>query len=299
MSTFKLTANNPAPKFAFTVDKPVVALDEKYRPRTVADMLGNGQATFDLECFLETPFSVPLFFAGDSGIGKTTAALALANDLGADEWSIIEIPSGEQTGEAVATALRALRHAAFSGSGWKVVIVNEADHMSPKAEYMWLSALEEIKATYSKSVVIFTTNHPEKFESRFTDRCKLVTFEAVDMQDAQAMIDRVWAGEQTPGNPPAAESLRGIRDKDGKISMRRVVQLLESHILRAKRDAKLADANGPKPELIADPELIAHQAELATAAERRKQAISQAKGFSLRPSQPVRTASLFASRAAI
>jgi DNA polymerase III delta prime subunit len=43
------------------------------------------------------------------------------------------------------------------GSGWKVVIINEADRMTPQAEVMWLDGLEKLPA---KTVVVFTTNNP-------------------------------------------------------------------------------------------------------------------------------------------
>ena len=235
--TFKLgTGENPQRGFKFSDAPKRVSLDEKYRPRTLADLIGNGLAKFDLQSFAETPYSNALMFSGASGIGKTSAAFALALDLGADKWSTIEIRSGECTGEAVKDALSHLNHSAWSGSGWKFVIVNEADHMSQKAEFLWLDSLEDIRANCDRSVVIFTTNNPEKLDHRFLTRCKPIEFIPVDIIDAQTVARRVWEGERTPGDCPDVETFKGLRDRNGLISLRWVIQLLEPYIARANRE---------------------------------------------------------------
>lgn len=135
-------------------------LADKYRPRTLADVVGQPWAVHQLQTFVESPYPVAFLFEGATGTGKTSAALALAADLGVDMVSgpfggFHEIASGEQTGESVRRVMDGLRLHTLSGSGWKVLVVNEADCMTANAAYIWLDALENLPA---RTVVIFTTN---------------------------------------------------------------------------------------------------------------------------------------------
>jgi DNA polymerase III delta prime subunit len=122
------------------------------------------------------PHSNAFIFAGSSGVGKTAAAWALAKDLGCDpDWGgVVEIPSGTQDGRAVEDLLRRMHLRPMGGSGWKVVIINEADRMTPQAEVMWLDGLEKLP---SKTVVVFTTNNLHKLTDRFIRRCEVQRFD--------------------------------------------------------------------------------------------------------------------------
>jgi DNA polymerase III gamma/tau subunit len=62
----------------------VIPLVEKYRPRTLADLIGQPDAVEQLTLWLADPYPVAFLFEGESGTGKSSAALALAHDLGVD-----------------------------------------------------------------------------------------------------------------------------------------------------------------------------------------------------------------------
>jgi hypothetical protein len=206
---------------------PPQPLTEKYRPRALRDLFGQGPAVDRLRTFLEAPYSTGFVFDGETGTGKTSAALALAHELGVDlDWGLHRINSGEMDAEAVSFALKSLRFVA-PGSGWKVAICDEADSMSAKAKQMWLSVLEELPV---HSVVIFTTNHVGRFEQRFLDRCERITFASdagMLAGDAQALIERVWKAEGFAGRSPAVEDLPDVVQK-GVISFRRVIRAVEA-----------------------------------------------------------------------
>lgn len=226
---------------------PARSLVERHRPETMGEIVGQGETVFRLEQFLEAPYSTAFLFEGPSGTGKTTAALALARELGAVEYGGLEIiKSGMQDAEAVERVLRSLNFAPMLGSGWHVVIVDEADFMSPKAAQLWLSSLEDLPA---RSVVIFTTNHPEKFPERFRDRCERFAFDAdpvVNLQDAQALVDRVWRAETGRDDSPRVADLRNVVEQ-GRLSYRRVVRALEP--LLAARRASDRPAPAPEPRI--------------------------------------------------
>lgn len=217
--------------------KPVASLTETYRPQQLSEMVGQGLVVKRLQDFLDAPHSTAFLFEGPTGVGKTTAALCLAAELGAVEYGgLHRIDSGMQDAEAVATSLDNLRYTPMLGSGWKVVIVDEADYMSPKAQQLWLSALEDLPP---RSLIIFTTNKTEKFADRFLDRCERFAFQAngaMLLQDAQALINLIWTREGRTDRAPNVAELPGLLDANKQLSFRRVVRALEP-LVRSTRPA--------------------------------------------------------------
>jgi DNA polymerase III gamma/tau subunit len=58
----------------------------------------------------------------------------------------------------------------MGGSGGKLLIINEADRMTPQTEVMWLEGLEKLPP---KVVVVFTTSNLNKLTNRFIRRCEV------------------------------------------------------------------------------------------------------------------------------
>jgi hypothetical protein len=161
------------------------SLPAKYRPQTLKQVRGQTEAVAALTAFVNATRppriaagSAVFLFYGPSGVGKTSAAWALAFDLGCDPddpymSGVNELPSGSQDGAAVEQLLRQLITRPLFGSGWKVVIVNEADRMTPQAETIWLDGLENLPP---RTVVVFTTNDVSRLASRFVSRCECLPF---------------------------------------------------------------------------------------------------------------------------
>jgi len=169
----------------------------RHKPARLADIHGQAAIVRSLSAFAAAPHSNAFIFAGSSGVGKTAAAWALANELGCDpDWGgVVEIPSGTQDGRAVEDLLRRMHLRPMAGSGWKVVIINEADRMTPQAEVMWLDGLEKLPA---KTVVVFTTNNLHRLTDRFIRRCEVQRFDATSDEFRDGMVDvvrQVWKRE--------------------------------------------------------------------------------------------------------
>jgi replication-associated recombination protein RarA len=212
--------------------RPPGPLTERYRPLTLADICGQEEAVGVLGRFAQHPYSTAYLFDGETGTGKTSAALALANALGCDlskqEFGgVYVIASGEQSADSVRETCRMMYNAPWHGSGWKVVVVNEADRMSSPAETVWLDRLEALPP---KTVVIFTTNYPGKLSARFADRCTRLTFES-DAEKLRASATQfasaIWKAEtRCKPDPARIQQIVQSVEANGQISFRRLVQAL-------------------------------------------------------------------------
>lgn len=222
-----------APKAA-----PSLPLVEKYRPDTLDTVAGQSWIVHQLRTWIEVPHSCAFLFAGATGVGKSCTAAALAHELGIPTdnpfGGFNQIPSGEQDGNSVRAALKGMWHRPLSGSGWKMLVVNEADVMTQGAAAVWLDALENLPP---QALVIFTTNNPAKIPQRLRDRCERFDFESSAMllaHDLQDFASRVWLAETGRTDCPVTASFGDLVDENGDASFRRLLQLMESAVRAAR-----------------------------------------------------------------
>jgi DNA polymerase III delta prime subunit len=168
-------------------------------------------------------------FVGGSGMGKTTLALAIANELKAE---IHHIPSQSCTVDVVKTLRDKLAYAPMFGSDWHVVIVDEADEMSSAAENSWLSLLDSTNRP-EQTIIIFTCNDTAKLKDRFLSRCEVVKFSKEGInKPAAELLARVWEHE-TQGASPAPNFAAIVKETNNNI--RESLQVLQRHVRRAVR----------------------------------------------------------------
>jgi DNA polymerase III delta prime subunit len=147
-------------------------LTEKYKPSLLTEFIGLEEPKKIIGKWLANPYPTSFLFVGDSGTGKTQMGHAIAKALRADgPYSFIHVPSQKCNVEAVARIQDRLIYAPW-GDFW-VVLIDEADQMSPAAQIAFLSLLDRIP---ERTVIIFTCNEVEKLESRFLSRCAQIKF---------------------------------------------------------------------------------------------------------------------------
>lgn len=238
------TVDPPAPAaepFALSSepDKPRCrqSLADKYRPRKLAEVVGQDDAIAILSAFAADPYPAAFILAGETGTGKTSAAWALAADLGCaidvnppEFGGIHSMPSGEQNADALRELWPLLWQMPFMSSrGWKVLIVNEIEQLNGTVERLWLDKLEDIPPA---TVIVFTTNSLASLPARFVDRCigGVLEFRASadDLgEHARSLARSIWRAETGAEIP--ADTLDRIVSRSitaGRLSLRRIVQNL-------------------------------------------------------------------------
>lgn len=188
-------------------------LTETYRPRTVADFIGLEKPKQRMRSLIARPKESAWLFVGPSGMGKTTLALAVAEEMQAE---LTHIPSRRCTIEAVEAVRRRCQYVPMAGKRLHLILVDEADTMTDAAQDAWLSILDSTNRA-PNTVLIFTCNGTERLADRFRSRCYAVDFTSYGVaKEATAMLERVWQIE-TNGNPSAPNFQRIVKDSSNNI----------------------------------------------------------------------------------
>ncbi len=202
------------------------SLVEKYRPRRLSEFCGIAKPKEILQRLAERPYSSSWIFRGESGTGKTTAALALAEMIPAE---VQHVAAAECNIARVQEVWDNCRYYPPQGKQFWMVLVDEADQMSTAAQVSWLSKLDAT-APAAQTVTVFTCNDTERFEPRFLSRSRVLEFSNYAIQtDAVKLLARVWDAETSGKTPP--NLARIVKEVNGNI--RAALMQLEMEILLA------------------------------------------------------------------
>ena len=156
---------------------------EKYRPRKIDDCILPDDTKKTFKEFVEKGEIPNLLLAGPPGIGKTTIAKALCNELGADYYVI----NGSDEGRFLDTVRNQAKNFAstvsLQGTGkHKVIIIDEADNTGNDVQLLLRANIE---AFYSNCRFIFTCNYKNKIIEPLHSRCAVIDFTIKGRQKAQ------------------------------------------------------------------------------------------------------------------
>lgn len=144
---------------------------EKYRPKTIDECILPESIKEQLTGFLRKKNLPNLLFKGSAGCGKTTAAKALAEQLGSDY--IVINGSGEFNMETLRVRVTDFVTAVSLNGKKKIVIVDEADGLPVKTQEALRGFIE---ANHHNCQWIFTANFANKLITPLHSRCTTVDF---------------------------------------------------------------------------------------------------------------------------
>jgi len=147
---------------------------EKYRPKTIEDCILPEDLKQTFDSFLEQGEIPNLLLSGSAGVGKTTIAKALCNQLGADFYVI----NGSDEGRFLDTVRNQAKTFAAtvsltSESRHKVLIIDEADNTTPDVQLLLRASIEEFQKNCR---FIFTCNFKNKIIEPLHSRTTVIDF---------------------------------------------------------------------------------------------------------------------------
>jgi len=166
---------------------------EKYRPKEVKDYVFRDQAQRDQVNGWVKDKSIPhLLFSGHAGIGKTTLAKVLLNELEVNEYDVLEINASrtnsvEDVRDKIVNFVQMIPFGDF-----KVVLLDEADYLSPNAQAALRGVMEEYHTT---SRFILTCNYPNRIIPALHSRCQGFHIAKIDQTEFTARVAEILITE--------------------------------------------------------------------------------------------------------
>lgn len=155
---------------------------EKYRPQTINDCILPESLKKTLRQFIDSGELPNFLFTGGAGVGKTTVAKALCNEIGAD---YLFINGSEESGiDVLRTKIKGFASTVSLTESKKVVILDEADYLNSSSTQPALRAF--IEEFSNNCRFIFTCNFKNRIIEPLHSRCAVVDFK-IDNKEKQAI----------------------------------------------------------------------------------------------------------------
>jgi DNA polymerase III delta prime subunit len=144
---------------------------EKYRPRKVSDCILPDRIKKSFQEYVDKGSIPNLMLTGTAGVGKTTVAIAMCEEIG---LNYLFINSSEERGiDMLRTKIKGYASTISLTGGRKVIILDEADYLTPEAQAGLRGAIEEFSDNCS---FIFTCNFKARLIEALHSRCSVIDF---------------------------------------------------------------------------------------------------------------------------
>ena len=197
---------------------------EKYRPQTLDEIKGQDDIVERLQSYIDQQDLPHLLFSGRAGIGKTTAATAIAREVYGDDWrgNFLELNASDQRGiDVVRDRIKNFARSSFGGFEYRVIFLDEADSLTSDAQ----SALRRTMEQFSDNTrFILSCNYSSKIIDPIQSRCAVFRFSPLSDEAVGAQLDEIAAAEGIEVTEAGREALIYAAGSD----MRRAINSLQA-----------------------------------------------------------------------
>ena len=206
---------------------------EKYRPKTIDGyVFRDDHQRKQIATWIKDKSIPHLLLSGVAGIGKTTLAKILIHDIGIEDYDVLEINASrtnsvDDVRDKITNFVQMIPFGPF-----KVVLLDEADYLSPNAQAALRGVMEEYHAT---SRFILTCNYPNRIIPALHSRCQGFHVERTDITEYTARVATILVEENVEFDLDTLDNYVKVAYPD----LRKCINLIQQNV----NDGKLSAPN--------------------------------------------------------
>jgi len=212
---------------------------EKYRPKTIDGYVFRDDHQRKQIATWVKDKSIPhLLLSGVAGIGKTTLAKILIHEIGIEDYDVLEINASrtnsvEDVRDKITNFVQMIPFGPF-----KVVLLDEADYLSPNAQAALRGVMEEYHST---ARFILTCNYPNRIIPAIHSRCQGFHVERTDQTEYTARVATILVEENIEFDLDTLDLYVKVAYPD----LRKCIQLVQQNSTEGKLESpNKGDAGG-------------------------------------------------------
>lgn len=231
------------------ISNDIIPWIEKYRPTKFKDILLNDIDKRKIDYDINAGEMNHLIITGQSGIGKTSTALCIAREILKESFkeAFFELNSSDEIGvKTLGESLKNFCQRKISYEGHKIILLDEADNITPKAQRQVQVIMEHYG---DKAKIIFTCNNVSKIIDGVKSKCDVMLFKKLSEENMKSYILKIASIEKIEIDDSGIDAIIYCSNND----MRQVINNLQSTFYAYKNVTrktvyKICDI--PKPEFI-------------------------------------------------
>ena len=212
---------------------------EKYRPKTIDGyVFRDDHQRKQIATWIKDKSIPHLLLSGVAGIGKTTLAKILIHEIGIEDYDVLDINASrtnsvEDVRDKITNFVQMIPFGPF-----KVVLLDEADYLSPNAQ----AALRGVMEEYSQTArFILTCNYPNRIIPAIHSRCQGFHVERTDQTEFTARVATILVEENIEFDLDTLDLYVKVAYPD----LRKCIQLVQQNSTEGKLESpNKGDAGG-------------------------------------------------------
>lgn len=198
---------------------------EKYRPKRLDDVVDQREIVEGIKNFIKKRDMPNLLFTGPAGVGKTTVALCIARELLGEQWrdNTLELNASDERGiNMVREKVKMFtRYTSIAEIPFKIVILDEADEMTPEAQTALRRIMEDSAST---TRFILICNYISQIIEPIQSRCVIFRFKIIGKEDVINHLAKICSNENVKYSVDALEIIYDYANGD----LRHAINILQA-----------------------------------------------------------------------
>lgn len=209
---------------------------EKYRPARLEEVVGQKQAIERLKSYVKQHNVPNMLFSGPAGVGKTSAAVALAKELFGKEFerNFLELNASDTRGiEIVRGEIKNFARTLAFNADFKIIFLDESDALTSDAQ----QALRRTMEKYTKTCrFVLSANYSSKIIEPIQSRCVVFRFKPLSSKEIEERVEEIAKKEKLQVDEKALKAIVYVCTGD----MRKAINVLQAS---SSLSAKVSEAS--------------------------------------------------------